>query len=97
MQVHDIYQVLRISEELLARHFAEVANRQSATLLHHVVVSIVFPESIFMQLVLQQFYTWICLKRQHMSFEETTKKAPSHGQVDVDKQLLFSLTGGTHF
>lgn len=68
MQVNNIYQVLRISEELLARHLAEVANRQSATLLHHIVISVVFPESIFMQLVPRQFHTWIWLKCQRMPF-----------------------------
>lgn len=55
----NIYQVLRISEELLARHLAEVVNPQSATLLHHIVIRVVFPESIFIQLVPQQFHTSI--------------------------------------
>lgn len=65
-QVKNIYQVLRISEELLARHTFEVVNPQSATLLHHVVIRVVFPESILMQLIPQQFLTSIRLKQQRM-------------------------------
>lgn len=67
-QAKSIYQVLGISEELLARHLTEVVNLQSATLLHHIVVRVVFPESIFMPLVTEQFDTWIWLEQQFMLF-----------------------------
>lgn len=55
----NIYQVLRISEELLAGHLTEVVNLQSTTLLHHIVIRVVFPGIIFMQIVPQHFHTRI--------------------------------------
>lgn len=91
----NIYQVLRISEKLLARHLTEVVNLQSATLLHHVVIRVVLPGSIKKNshLHLTEATTHASLRDNvHIIKEE----APGHGQVDVDKKLLFSPTGATN-